>query len=273
MDEIVSVDWLNEHIGDENLLVLDASLKKITDDGLGVLEEKTIPNSLFFDLKNHFSDTESDFPNTIPSIHQFEIECRKLGINKSTKIVVFDNLGIYSSPRVWWLFNAIGHTNISVLDGGLPEWKKQDFDFVKRLNRSIEKGDFTANFNSDFVFTYSQILKNIQKKEYTIVDARSSGRFDGSTPEPRKHLQSGHIPQSINIPFEDVLDDGKFKSKEELLKLFSEKIDSNTKLVFSCGSGLTASIIMLANRITGKNNTTIFDGSWTEFAERQELFI
>lgn len=273
MNEIVSVEWLNQNIEDENLIVLDASINKITNQDSVVSTDKTIPNSLFFDLKNNFSDTESYLPNTIPSPEQFQMECRKLGINNSSKIVVYDNLGVYSSPRVWWLFKVMGHNNISVLDGGLTEWEKHNFKIEVRQLNQIKTGDFTANFNQDFLFEFTQVVENLETKNQLIVDARSSGRFSGTEVEPRENLKSGHISDSINVPFGDVLRDVKFKSKEELVVLFGEKIQEQKELVFSCGSGLTASIVMLAYRIAMGRDSKIYDGSWTEWAERQKLFV
>jgi len=272
MNEIVSVAWLNQNKENKNLLILDASMNKITEKKSKVLSEETIPNSLFFDLKNSFSDKESEFPNTIPSSLQFETECRKLGINNSTQLVVFDNLGVYSTPRVWWLFRAMGHKNIAVLDGGLPEWKKQKLETEIRKPKEMKQGDFKANFNPNFVFDYEQVAENCSNNKFTIVDARSAGRFAGTENEPRKRLQSGHIPHSINIPFGEVLTEGKFKSKPELIELFDLRSDSEKELVFSCGSGLTASIVMLAHVIAKGNNYKIYDGSWTEWAEKQKLF-
>lgn len=271
MNEIVSVDWLYEHLGEKNLLILDASMNKISESNSVNLELETIPNSLFFDINTHFSDPKSDFPNTLLSPTLFEVECRKLGINNSSKIVVFDNLGVYSSPRVWWMFRTMGFQNIAVLDGGLPQWKKHNYPVEIRKKMGKREGDFTASFNPDFVIDYTQIQENIESKYFMLVDARSAGRFLGTQNEPRKELKSGNIPNSINIPFEEVLQHGKFKTHKELTRLFEEKATSADTLVFSCGSGLTACIVLVANRIIGWNNLAVYDGSWCEWAEKNQL--
>ena len=160
MQEIVSVDWLNQHILDDNLVLLDASFHKIGEDNSCNSEINSIPGARFFDLKNKFSDTSSAFPNTMHSEEQFEQESQKLGINQDSTLIVFDNQGIYSSPRVWWMFKVMGHKKVSVLNGGLPEWIKQGFSTCKREIRTYEIGNFKANFHTPFVKSYEDIFNN-----------------------------------------------------------------------------------------------------------------
>ncbi len=272
MNTIVSVGWLKQHLNHPDLIVLDASLESTIERKLSNSSLKTIPSSRFFDLKNNFSEADG-FPNTVPKEKHFEIECQKLGIHKNSKIVVFDSLGIYSSPRVWWLFNLMGHQDISVLDGGLPEWIHNGFPTETRAFNPYTPGDFKATLQPKYVKNYDDILENLHTNEFLLIDVRSEGRFEGTAREPRKHLKSGHIPNAINIPYNNVLSGGKFKPEEELKTLFSSKYDSKNKLVFSCGSGLTACIVMLANVLVFKTTNAIYDGSWTEWAERQNLKI
>ncbi len=272
---LVSVDWLNEYLNNEHLIVLDASPTANAAGLEASTASRMIPTARPFNIKGTFSDQESSFPNTIPSEKQFENECRKLGINNSSTIVVYDNLGIYTSPRVWWMFNIMGHQNISVLNGGLPEWISRKY---KTINKKDQKeiyasGNFSARFQHDFVKTYQDILKNIDTNSFLLVDARSKGRFNGTAKEPRQYLKSGHIPNSINIPFQEVLEDGKFKTVEQIKKVFDTSCNTSQDLVFSCGSGITACIIMLAYELAFKENRYLFDGSWTEWAERQNLKI
>lgn len=271
MKEIVSVAWLNQNQNDDNLIILDSSLKSTVDGSSSAYENSAIKGARYFDLKNNFSDTNSQFPNTIPSAEQFESECQKLGINNTSKIVVYDNKGIYASPRVWWLFKAMGHQEVYVLDGGLPEWVKEGHETVPKENRDYELGNFKSSFQKHYVKSYKDILDNVATNSFCVIDARSSGRFLGTEKEPRKHLQSGHIPNSANIPYQEVLKDGKFKSLDELKNIFANKCDDKKDLVFSCGSGLTACIIMLACYMTYKQDSFIYDGSWTEWAELQNL--
>tara|TARA_B100001540_G_C15669413_1_gene579424 strand:+ start:47 stop:868 length:822 start_codon:yes stop_codon:yes gene_type:complete len=273
MQEIVSVDWLNQHILDDNLVLLDASFHKIGEDNSCNSENNSIAGARFFDLKNKFSDTSSAFPNTMPSEEQFEQESQKLGINQDSTLIVFDNQGIYSSPRVWWMFKVMGHKKVSVLNGGLPEWIKQGFSTCKREIRTYEIGNFKANFHTPFVKSFEDIFNNIKSNTFTIVDARSQGRFNGTEKEPRASLKSGNIPNSVNIPFKDVLENGKFKSPSQLNKLFNSKCSNSKDLIFTCGSGITACIILLASELSFKRSKFVYDGSWTEWAEKNKLFL
>jgi len=270
---IVSVKWLNNNLSDKNLIILDASPDSNVS-GLSASEdEKSIPKSRHFDIKKNFSNKKSPFPNTVPSPQQFEEECRVLGINNSSKIVVYDNLGIYSSPRVWWLFNVMGHDNVSVLNGGFNEWIRQNYNTVLKSELEIDydRGEFVSQFQQEFVITYEDVLQNIELESFEIVDARSEGRFSGVAKEPRVHLKSGSIPNSKNIPYQLLMENGKFKSKEKLREIFIDRLKDSEKLVFSCGSGLTACIVMLASELAFKKSTYLYDGSWTEYAELQNL--
>ena len=271
MKEIVSATWLYKKRNDPKLIILDAS---IDTSASGKAFEKfacTIPKARQFDLKHVFVDKTSPFPNTIPSPKAFELACKKLGINQDSEIVVFDTSGIYASPRAWWLFKVMGHEKVAVLNGGLPDWVECGFHTDTKHLETFEMGDFKANFDETSVIHFEEVVKNTTDKKFTIVDARSESRFKGTGKEPRKQLQSGHIQNSVNIPYQDVLQDGKYKSKDELKQLFKEKCGNEKELVFSCGSGMTACIVLLANRIADSDSLKLYDGSWTEWAERNDL--
>lgn len=260
---IVYPDWLKTHLNDKDLIILDASQPS------NLYESSNIPNARTFDLKNIFSDTGSAYPNAFPTVEQFEKECRKLGINKNSKIVVYDNRGIYFSPRVWWMFNVMGHQSVAVLDGGLPAWENHGFKTEAREAAKYVMGDFSATLDVNAVKDFEFVKENIEKLSSLVVDARSSGRFKGTAPEPRKGLRSGCIPNSINIPYETLLENGKFKNKKELFEIFNSSQFTDEPLVFSCGSGVTACIVLLASELVGlKNKKSVFDGSWTEWALR-----
>jgi thiosulfate/3-mercaptopyruvate sulfurtransferase len=271
MNLIVSIEWLHQNLNDKDLIVLDASLQSTAEGKRSEHHLKTIPGARYFDLEGAFSDKNSPFSNTLPTEEQFETESRKLGINKTSKIIVFDNIGIYSSPRVWWMFKIMGHYNISVLNGGLPEWINKGFPTDNRKTENYKLGNIKATIQKQFVKSYKDVLDNLRTKSFNIIDARSEGRFKGVDKEPRKHLKSGHIPDSINIPYGKVLDNGKFKTELELKKIFDKKCTGEKDLVFSCGSGLTACIVMMASEIIHKKSKNIYDGSWSEWAELQNL--
>jgi thiosulfate/3-mercaptopyruvate sulfurtransferase len=262
---IVSVKWLQKKLNDPNLIILDASQPKNKAGIKPEFEGLQIKNARFFDLKNTFSEKDTDLPNMLPNPEYFETEARKLGINNSSKIVVYDNLGIYTSPRVWWMFKTMGHKNIAVLDGGLPHWMKNGFETEAIQNKECTIGDFKATFKPKLVNKIEEIKTNLKTKTALLIDARSQGRFNGTAPDPRPTLKSGHIPNSINLPYSEVLNNGKLKSKEKLTQLFSEIQLNDLPLIFSCGSGITACILHLAAEQVIKNEKSVYDGSWTEW--------
>jgi thiosulfate/3-mercaptopyruvate sulfurtransferase len=263
---LVSSKWLHENLDSSALIILDASQKDTKSELTSEFGNLKIKGAKFFDLKNAFSDQTSQFPNTFPSADQFEMECQKLGINRTSRIIVYDNLGVYTSPRVWWMFKAMGHEEVYVLNGGLPDWISNGFE-VESLGDSPQlPGNFKAKLQSGFVKGIDFIQSNAITQKNILIDARSSGRFNGTAKEPREGLRSGHIPNSINIPFTNVLENGKYKSETELRELFEETDMDERPLIFSCGSGVTACIVLLAAEMVLDNKTAIYDGSWTEWA-------
>ncbi|OSY89459.1 hypothetical protein WH52_02150 [Tenacibaculum holothuriorum] len=270
---LVSVNWLYNNLDCENLIVLDATIQKVGTKTEKKIEKKQIPTAIFFDLKKVFLNVEGEYPNTIPTEEHFQTEAQKLGINQDSCIVVYDDLGIYSSPRAWWLFKLFGFENVAVLDGGLPEWERLNFPVEKPKKRALERGNFQASFQKEKISFTKEVLEQINKEEYTILDARSSGRFYATIPEPRADLRGGHIPTSKSLPHAEVQLDGKMKSKEELRAIFNEKNVHSKPLIFSCGSGITACILALAAEVSEQKNYKVYDGSWTEWASRLELPI
>lgn len=270
---IVSVKWLHKNLNDPDLIILDASQTKTINNTTSKFQGLQIKNARFFDIKNSFSKNDTDLPNMLQDPTDFEQACRKLGINKSSKIVVYDNLGIYTSPRVWWLFKTMGHTNIAILNGGLPAWNQEGFELEPITKSTYKLGDFEAIFHPALVKDIEAIKTNLTTKINLVIDARSEGRFNGTAPDPRPDLKSGHIPNSINLPYTAVLENGKFKQKETLKTIFSNlQIDDNP-LIFTCGSGITACILMLASELVSNNPKAVYDGSWTEWASEKETPI
>jgi len=260
---LVSATWLHEHLNDSNLIILEARLEQ-NQSGLGNINpDLQIKGARLFDIKNNFSDTSNPLPNTFPSEEQFTAESQKLGINKNSTIVVYDTLGIYSSPRAWWMFKAMGHSDVYVLDGGLPEWIKKGFPTENQNQTNLyPKGDFEAKFQSGLIKNKEDILDNIASKEAILMDARSSDRFHATLEEPRPNMRSGHIPNSINVPYTELQRDGKYKSTAELSKILNL---NDQPLFFTCGSGITACIVLLACELISDNPKAVYDGSWTEW--------
>tara|TARA_R110001583_G_scaffold69300_2_gene196572 strand:+ start:13064 stop:13897 length:834 start_codon:yes stop_codon:yes gene_type:complete len=263
---IVSTKWLYKNLNDPNLIILDASKSENKSNLKNEFEGWQLPNARFFDLKNSFSKKDTDLPNMLPNPENFEMEARKLGINKFSKIVVYDTLGIYTSPRIWWMFKTMGHHNIAILNGGLPEWVKNGFETETIKHKKYPVGNFKATLNTTLVKNIEDIKTNLITKSALLIDARSKGRFNGTAPDPRPTLKSGHIPNAVNLPYTEVLTNGKLKSKEKLTQLFNKIQINDLPLIFSCGSGITACILHLAAEQVIKNEKAVYDGSWTEWA-------
>jgi thiosulfate/3-mercaptopyruvate sulfurtransferase len=259
---IVSAAWLQDHLNDQELIILEARLDQ-NQSNLGNKNlDLQIKGARLFDIKNNFSDTSISLPNTFPTQEKFTSESQKLGINKNSTIVVYDTLGIYSSPRAWWMFKAMGHSNVFVLEGGLPEWIKEGYPTENQQETIYTLGDFEAKLQPEFIKNKEQILENIKTKEAVLMDARSQDRFYATHEEPRAGLRSGHIPGSINVPFTELQKDGKYKSAAELTEILKL---NDQPLLFTCGSGITACIVLLACEMISDNPKAIYDGSWTEW--------
>ncbi|MDH7447255.1 sulfurtransferase [Aquimarina sp. 2201CG14-23] len=264
---LVSVDWLSEHLDHPDLIILDASIKKVTTN-TSTSSDIQIIGARFFDIKKSFSDQDTDLPNMLPSANNFEKSCRKLGINTNSKIVIYDTIGIYSSPRAWWMLSIMGHKNIAVLDGGLPEWIRKGFSTENKSTiTNYPKGNFKVNDRSKCVVNAEEVLFEMNSTNSMILDARSYGRYKGIDPEPRSDLKGGHIPNALSLPYTEVLEDGKMLPVQELRTLFANFDLENKKLIFSCGSGITACIILLAAQLSGYSNLWVYDGSWTEWGQ------
>jgi len=265
---LITVKDLKNQIDNPRLIILDCSIDKVNE-SLNDKEVKLIPNSLFFDIENEFSDHKNPLPHTLLDAYNFTQHTQKLGINKDSIIVLYDRWGIYSSPRAWWMFRVMGHEKVFILDGGIVAWEAEGNRIVNDYQVSSEKGDFVASFNPQLYADVNEILENYQNPEISIIDARGAKRFLGQAAEPRKGLRSGHIPHSKNLPFDLVLKKEKYKTTEELVEIFAPLISDSKKQIFTCGSGITASIIAFASYIAGNTNLKVYDGSWSEWGKEE----
>ncbi|PID44014.1 MAG: sulfurtransferase [Proteobacteria bacterium] len=272
---LVSTDWLEEHVTDPNLVILDATMNSVTGDNSAIEDRPFIPGALIFDMETRFSRKDSDLPHTALSYEEFVQEIQSFGINESTTLVVYDAWGIYSSPRAWWLFKLMGHNPVFVLDGGLPKWVSEG-----KTTQSIPASTHSASspwsgqYSAPLITELEQILQVSKENTARIIDARSQGRFIGEEPEPRPGLRAGHIPNALNIPFETLLENGCYKPPGLLAKPFEENsITRHTATFFYCGSGVTACVVLLAAVETGIFNVSIYDGSWAEWGADKTLPI
>ncbi|WP_164003016.1 sulfurtransferase [Pyxidicoccus caerfyrddinensis] len=200
-----------------------------------------------------------------PSPEHFEREARKLGINRDSVVVVYDRVGLYSSPRAWWMFKAMGHSQVAVLDGGLPAWTAAGHSASVEAGRVEREGDFVARPTWNVFCDAAAVERALDDASCAVIDARSQGRFAGRDPEPRAGLRQGHMPNAVNLPFTDVQVKGHAKSASELKAMFESKVASRRKLVFSCGSGVTACVDALAATLAGYSDIRVYDGSWSEW--------
>ena len=272
---LVNTDWLRKNLLSDNIKILDCSWHMPNSERSGKLEFEAchIPGSIFFDI-DEFSDKKSSFPHTVLADDKFSQMISNLGISNQDHIVVYDALGIFSSPRVWWMFNYYGHNQVSILDGGLIKWCKEKKEVESGKSKKYSKTTFKVNENHFLLKTYEDIKKNISNNSFQILDARSKGRFEGIDAEPRKNLRSGSITNSINLPWNECIDpDSKcFLEKLALEQKFkSLKINDSQPIVFSCGSGISACVIGKAFNIINNKPVNIYDGSWTEWATKEGL--
>lgn len=269
---LISTDEALKLINEEHALVLDATIDKVNQK-IDNTNLELLPNSLFLDIEGSFSDHHSPYPHTMLSAQQFSKEAQKLGINQDSTLIIYDRWGVYSSPRAWWMFRYMGLDKVYVLNGGLPAWKAAGLPIDKQFAEAASLGNFKAKPNYEWFITKEELVERLGDDDISITDARSSGRFHGTAPEPRPGLRSGHIPGSKNLPFDLVLDGIQYQDKEELERLFEGKIDSAKQNIFTCGSGVSAAIIALAAYELGNDYVTIFDGSWSEWGADENTLV
>ena len=263
---LVSTQWLAAHLKDPDLRVLDASwyLPGSKRNPFAEYQAAHIPGARFFDLDD-VSDHRSDLPHMVPPVEKFMSRMRAIGVGDGHQIVVYDGSGLFSAPRVWWLFKLMGQMDIAVLDGGFPKWQAEGHP-VEDLPPILRDRHMMVRRQNQMVKDVTQVSAASKLGESEIVDARSPGRFYGKDPEPRPGLRAGHIPGSKNVFYKDLLKaDDTMKSPDEMRQVFLEAgVDLDKPVITSCGSGVTAAILSLGLTRMGKTDHSLYDGSWTE---------
>ena len=265
----VSTNWLEQRLNDSSVRIIDASwyLPNVDRSGLKEFESKHIPGASFFDLDN-FSDANSDLPHMALNEKDFSNKFEIFGIKQNQNIIVYDGLGLFSAPRLLWLLHLYGFHNVFILDGGFPKWISENKPTNKEvLNFKPCKLNFS--YDKNLVVSMEFVMKYLNSQDIQIIDARSSSRFLGIEKEPRKGLRSGHIPNSINLYYGDVLNsDYTLKSNDILKNKIDELgIDLTKHLITSCGSGVTASILYVIFKGLGAKRVSVYDGSWCEWGK------
>ena len=272
MKQLVTTEWLEKNI--DQVKILDATWYLPNSNRSAEEEFKLnhIKNSIFFDIDKN-SDQNTSLPHMLPSIQKWEEIVSNLGLKNSDHVIIYDNSDVYSSCRVWYTFIYFGHdTNlVSVLDGDFKKWLKEKRPTSKEATK-ISRTNYKAKEDKSIVINKKQVEDNIIRKKFQLIDARSKQRFLGLQPEPRRGLRSGHVQGSKNLPFQLLLnEDRTFKKRNELINIFDKnEIDNNKDIAFTCGSGVTACILGLANSIISGKKPTIYDGSWSEYGLERE---
>ena len=259
----------------KNIVILDASwyLPNAKREPNKEFKNAHLPDALYFDI-DQVSDTSSNLPHTIPTKKQFEFNMQKLGINNDSHVIIYSMDGIGTSPRAWWLFRLYKHKNVSVLNGGMKAWKALNGPINNKITK-IYKSNYMASIDHNILATYEDVKSLYNNKDYQIVDVRSFGRFSGKEEEPRPGLQKGHIPHSINIPFNLLINDqGYLINKDEIIEILNKYNFSFEKIIISsCGSGVTACVLAFVLELIGKKTWKVYDGSWSEWGQKGNELI
>ena len=267
---LVNIEWLEDNFNKVKIIDCSWHMPQTNRNGFEEYKKQHIKNSIFFDLDKN-SEQNTDLPHMLTDLNSWENIVSEMGIKNDDQIVVYDNSDVISSCRCWYNFIYFGHNPnlVHVLNGGLKKWVEKNKETTNTLTKII-KSNYKAIEKKELVKNKLEINKNILKKEFDVIDARNKERFEGKVSESRKGLKSGSIENSFCLPFSELINNDKtFLPKDKILEKFqSTKCNLNKNLVFSCGSGVTASVLALAySLIENKYMPTIYDGSWSEYGK------
>ena len=266
-DPLVSTDWLAQRLGSPEVQVVDASWHMPAENRSGRAEYDAghIPGAVFFGI-DEIADPTTDLPHMLPTPDAFAEAAGALGLRREATVVVYDSVGIFSAPRVWWTLRTMGFPDVRVLDGGFAKWRAEgrpvDGDAASPAPTALK-----ASFKPALVRSADDVRAILAKGGAQIVDARSAPRFRGDAPEPRPGLRAGHMPGACNVPFgQFVRADGTLLGADEIRAAFQAAgVDLNAPIVTTCGSGISAALLALALARIGREDIAVYDGSWTEW--------
>ncbi|WP_433973963.1 3-mercaptopyruvate sulfurtransferase [Tunturiibacter lichenicola] len=271
----VTPTWLAARLQNPTTIILDATLPPVgvtpTIDTHARYLATHIPGAIFFDIEA-LSDHATTLPHMLPTPEAFSQSMSALGVSDTSTIVIYEQQGVFSAPRAWWMLRTFGAQNVYILDGGLRAWTEANLPTESGPLHHAPAG-FHAKFNRNAIANLTQLRDRLAQHQQ-ILDARSAPRFNGTAPEPRPGLSSGHMPGATNIPFTELAEDGHLKSADNLREYFATKnVDLHQPITTTCGSGVTAAVIALSLEIAGAKDITLYDGSWAEYAQHPDSVI
>jgi thiosulfate/3-mercaptopyruvate sulfurtransferase len=274
MSPLVQTEWLAGELGAEDLVVFDASwfLPAEQRDARAAYREARIPGARFFDI-DQIADDASSLPHMAPTAARFERLLGALGVSNGDRIVFYDQKGVYSAPRGWWLMHLFGHERCAVLNGGLPKWRAEGRSIETGEARAVVPARYLASLEVRHLRGLGDLRENLHTRREIVLDARSSDRFYGRAPEPRPGVRSGHIPGSRSLPYTELLSAQQtLRTPQELIERFAASgVRADTAVISSCGSGLTAAVINLSLAVAGLSSGALYDGSWAEWGSRLDV--
>jgi thiosulfate/3-mercaptopyruvate sulfurtransferase len=272
---VVSTEWLAKHLGEPDLRVIDGTwhMPHLKRDAHAEFLAAHIPGAVFFDI-DRIADRATSLPHMLPAADEFAEAMGALGIATDDRVVVYDARGVVSAARVWWTFRVFGHDRVAVLDGGFRAWKAEGRPTASGEPAPTRR-PFRAALRPELVRDLDAMRRNVATPVEQIVDARSRGRFDGTESEPRAGLRGGHIPGSLNLPYETLYrPDGTLLPPAALRSAFIDAgVDLGKPITTTCGSGITASVLALALHLVGRPEVAVYDGSWTEWGGRNDTQV
>nr|WP_318384720.1 3-mercaptopyruvate sulfurtransferase [uncultured Enterobacter sp.] len=269
----VAADWLIEHSDDPQVQIIDARMAppgQMDRDLAAEYRAGHLPGAVFFDIEA-LSDHTSPLPHMMPRPESFAVAMRELGIDSAKHLVVYDEGNLFSAPRAWWMLKTFGVDNVSILAGGLAGWQRDELP-LQQGEVTLPEADFDVKFDPLQVKRLTDVLLASHEGTAQIVDARPAARFHAEADEPRPGLKRGHIPGALNVPWTDLVFEGELKTTDELRDVFARaNVDINKPIIASCGSGVTAVVLVLALNTLGVNDVTLYDGAWSEWGSRDDL--
>lgn len=270
----VAADWLIEHSDDPQVQIIDARMAPAGQEHLRDMAAEYraghLPGAVYFDIEA-LSDRTSALPHMMPRPESFAVAMRELGVDSNKHLVVYDEGTLFSAPRAWWMLKTFGVENVSILAGGLTGWQRDALP-LQQGDVDLPEADFDVKFDPSRVKRLTDVLLASHEGTAQIVDARPAARFNAMADEPRPGLKRGHIPGARNVPWTDLVVEGELKTTDELSAIFSrQNVDLHKPIIASCGSGVTAVVVVLALNTLGVTDVTLYDGAWSEWGARDDL--